>query len=121
MTAKLIRAKAFKVLRTAWQQRKDVQTPARTRKAEACELTDFAIIVQERRDGSMALLVKVSHAYPRRREEKSVFTITDRLDPRLEEYLRELADAERARRLSAGRAIRKKTKRDLPRAQLMLL
>jgi hypothetical protein len=80
-------------------------------------LTDFAIVVQERPDGTMALLVKVSKTKPNEREEKKVFAITDRLDPRLESYLRELADAERSRRLSAPRA--KRTKPQPAKAQLL--
>lgn len=71
-------------------------------------LTDFAIIVQERKDGSMALLVKISKIGANSREEKRAFAITDRLDPRLESYLRELANLERSRRLNTPRTGRKK-------------
>ena len=65
--------------------------------------TNFAVLVEERKDGTMSLFVKVTRSADRVREEKTVFTITDRLDPRLEGYLRELADAERARRLTGSR------------------
>lgn len=80
-------------------------------------LTEFAIVVQERKDGTMALLVTVLKTTPNEREEKKVFAITDRLDPRLESYLRELADAERSRRLSAPRT--KRAKPQPTKAQLL--
>jgi hypothetical protein len=84
-----------------------VKLPFSRKPKPAPERTDFAILVGERADGSLSLLVRVTRRGLKLREEKSVFTITDRLDPRLEGYLREMADAARARRLSTKRALRK--------------
>ena len=83
---------------------------ARLKPAAPPARSDFSIIVQERADGRLALLVKVQRSGGRTREERSVFTITDRLDPRLEEYLRELSNAARARRLNETRLTRKRVK-----------
>lgn len=83
-------------------------------------LTSYAVLVSERKDKRLSIFVEVARESKvlKTVDRRSAFAIVDRLDPRLEGYLRELARAEHLRRRSTARRLKKPI---VPSRQLTLL
>lgn len=70
-------------------------------------LTSFAVLVSERADNRRSIYVEVTRETRQQVERRTAFSIVDKIDPRLEEYLAELARAEHLRRMESTKRLKR--------------